>query len=93
MGWAPTSTRKQTPPELPGLNHQPKSTHPAAYVAEHGLVGHQMEEEALGPVKALCSSVGECQGQEVEVGGLLNSRSREGIAGFQRGNQYILKCK
>jgi hypothetical protein len=28
-----------------------------------------MGGEALGPVKALCHSVGECQGDEVEVGG------------------------
>jgi hypothetical protein len=31
--------------------------------------------EALGPVKVLCPSVGECQGQEVGVGGL-GSRGR-----------------
>jgi hypothetical protein len=37
-----------------------------AYVAEDGLVGHQCE--ALGPVKVLCPSIGECQGQEAEVG-------------------------
>jgi hypothetical protein len=34
-----------------------------------------MEGEALGPVKALCPRVGECQGQKVGVGGLV---SREG---------------
>jgi hypothetical protein len=28
-----------------------------------------MGREALGPVKALCLSVGECQGREVGVGG------------------------
>jgi hypothetical protein len=28
-----------------------------------------MGGEALGPVKALCPSVGECQGQEAGVGG------------------------
>jgi hypothetical protein len=28
-----------------------------------------MGEEALGPVKAQCPSVGECQGVEVGVGG------------------------
>ena len=28
-----------------------------------------MEGEALGPVKAQCTSVGECQGREVGVGG------------------------
>jgi hypothetical protein len=46
--------------------------------------------EALGPVKVLCPSVGECQGQEAGMGGL---RSRDGGGGgggdgtFQRGNQ------
>jgi hypothetical protein len=28
-----------------------------------------MGEEALGSVKVLCPSIGECQGQEVRVGG------------------------
>ena len=36
---------------------------PTAYVAEDGLFGHQWEER---PVKALCPSIGECQGQEWE---------------------------
>jgi hypothetical protein len=35
-----------------------------------------MGGEALGPMKVLCPSIGECQGQEVGVGGLL-SRGRE----------------
>ena len=42
-----------------------------------------MGGEALGPVKALCPSVGECQGQEAGVGGLV-SRGRgrgEGVFG------------
>jgi hypothetical protein len=44
------------------------------------------EGEALCPVKALCPSVGECQGQEVGVGGLVsrgrgNSRISEGKSG------------
>jgi hypothetical protein len=34
-----------------------------------------MEGEALGPAKALCPSVGECQRQEAEVGGFM-SRGR-----------------
>jgi hypothetical protein len=34
-----------------------------------------MGGEALGPVKVLCPSIGESQGQEVEVGGL-GSRGR-----------------
>jgi hypothetical protein len=29
-----------------------------------------MGGEALGPVKVLCPNIGECQGQEAEVGGL-----------------------
>ena len=69
---------------------------PAAYVAEDGLVGHQWEEKALGPVKALCPSVGECQGQEAGVGELVSSGIGEGLRGFQSRNQergQHLKCK
>ena len=47
----------------------------AAYVAEDGVAGHQ--GEALGSVKALCPSVGECQGQELGVGGLVRGGRRE----------------
>jgi hypothetical protein len=37
----------------------------AAYVAEDGLVGRSsMGGEALGLVKIICPSTGECQGQE-----------------------------
>jgi hypothetical protein len=39
--------------------------------------------EALGPVKALCPSEGECQGQEAGVGGLV----------VVVGRGYHLKCK
>jgi hypothetical protein len=35
-----------------------------------------MGEEDLDPVKILCPSIGECQGQEAGVGGL-GSRGRE----------------
>jgi hypothetical protein len=38
-----------------------------------------MGEEALGPVKVLCLSIGECQGQKVGVGGLVSRRKRIGI--------------
>ena len=41
-----------------------------------------MREEALGPVKALSPSVGECQDQEVGVGGLVSRGSGEGIGRF-----------
>jgi hypothetical protein len=52
-----------------------------------------MGGETLGPGKASCPSVGECQGGEVGVGGRVGeyphrSREREdGIGDFQRGNQ------
>jgi hypothetical protein len=46
-----------------------------------------MGGEALGPVKALCPSVRECQGQEAGVGGLVSRERGEGIESFQRGNQ------
>jgi hypothetical protein len=36
-----------------------------------------MGGEALGPVKVLCPSVGECQGQEAGVGGLVNEKREE----------------
>jgi hypothetical protein len=59
---------------------------PAAYVAEDGVAGHQ--GEALGSVKALCPSVGECQGQEAKVGGLVSRGRGEEIGGrgFSEGN-------
>jgi hypothetical protein len=46
-----------------------------------------MGREALVPVKAQCPSIGECQGQEAGVGGLLSRGRGEGINGFRRGNQ------
>jgi hypothetical protein len=51
---------------------------PAAYAAEDGLVAHQWEERPWIPVKALCPSIGECQGQEVGVGGLMSRGRGEG---------------
>ena len=41
----------------------------AAYLAEDGLVGHHWEERPLGLANFICLSTGECQGQEVGVGG------------------------
>jgi hypothetical protein len=46
-----------------------------------------MGGEALGSEKALCSSVGECLGQEVGVDGLVSRRREEEIGNFQRGNE------
>jgi hypothetical protein len=45
-----------------------------------------MGGEALGPVKVLCPSIGECLGQEVGVGGLGSRGREEGIKDFQRGD-------
>ena len=52
-----------------------------------------MRGEAFGPVKALCPSVGECQGQEAGVGGL-GSRGRgerigRGAFGGETRNQSV----
>jgi hypothetical protein len=45
-----------------------------------------MGGETLGPVKVLCPSIGECQGQEEEVGELRSRGRGDKIGGFQRGN-------
>jgi hypothetical protein len=50
----------QYPPELVSL---------AAYVSEDGLVGHQWKERPIGRANFICLRTGECQGQEVGVGG------------------------
>ena len=42
-----------------------------------------MGGEALGPVKALCPSVGECQGGEVGVGGWGSILLEEGGGGME----------
>jgi hypothetical protein len=48
-----------------------------------------MGGEVLGPVKVLCPSMGECQGQEVGVDGLVIRRKEEGSGGrgFLKGKQ------
>jgi hypothetical protein len=46
-----------------------------------------MGGEVLGPVKALYPSIGELQGQEAGVGGLVSRARRERIEGLWRGNQ------
>jgi hypothetical protein len=61
-----------TPPELVSL---------AAYIAEDGLVGHHREERPLGIANFICPSTGDCQGQEVGVGGL-GSRAGGGYRGL-----------
>jgi hypothetical protein len=44
-----------------------------------------MEEEALGPMKALCPSVGECQSQEAGVGWVGEQGKGEGNRRFLGG--------
>jgi hypothetical protein len=41
-----------------------------------------MGGEALGPVKVLCPSIGECQGQEAGVVGLVSTGWGEGTGGL-----------
>jgi hypothetical protein len=49
--------------------YPPEPVSLAAYVAEDGLVGHQWKERPIGLANFICLSTGECQGQEVGVGG------------------------
>jgi hypothetical protein len=52
--------------------------------------------EALGPVKARCPSVGECQDREVGNEWVDEQGEGDGIGSFWRGNQervQNLKCK
>ena len=59
----------------------------AAYICSRGWPSwSSVGGEALGTVKLLCPSIGECQGQEEGVGGLGSRGVREGIEDFQRGN-------
>ena len=51
---------KQYPLELMSL---------AAYVLEDGLAGQQGKKRPIGSANFICLSTGECQGQEVGVGG------------------------
>ena len=54
----------------------------AAYVAWWISIGR----EALGPMKVLCPSIGDCQGLNLGLGELVSRERGEGIGGFQRGN-------
>jgi hypothetical protein len=46
-----------------------------------------MRGETLGPVKARCPSVGECQDREAGVGGLVCRRRGDVMGDFQRGGR------
>jgi hypothetical protein len=58
----------------------------AAYVSKDGLVGHQWKERPIGIANFICLSIGECQGQEVGVGGWGSGWGRvwvgEGVGDF-----------
>jgi hypothetical protein len=59
------------------LNHQPKKTHggtrdSSCICRREWPSWSSMGGEALGSVKVLCPSIGQCQGQEAEVGGLVS---------------------
>jgi hypothetical protein len=67
------------PLELPGTKHQPKKTHDGTHgsncMCSRGWSSwSSIEGEALGPLKIICPSVGECQGQKAVVGGWLAGR-------------------
>jgi hypothetical protein len=52
----------------------------AAYESEDGLVSHQWKERPIGRGNFICLSTGECQGQEVGVGGWGTEWGTLGIA-------------
>ena len=63
----------QNPQSSYGLNHQPKSTNGgtlgSSHICSRGWPSRSsMGGEALGPVKAQCPSIGECQDQEAGEG-------------------------
>ena len=84
--WSPTGgtsiwTHKYPQNSLE-LYHQKKKTRGvtcgSSYICSRGWPWwSSMGGEALGPVKVLCPSIGECQGLEVEVGWLLSRRQGE----------------
>jgi hypothetical protein len=90
-----------TPQELPGTKPQTWSTHGGTHgsscICSRGWPSRSsMGGEALGPEKAQCPSVGECQDREAGVGGLVSRGKGKWDGSFQRGNQergYHLKCK
>jgi hypothetical protein len=55
---------------------------PAAYVAEDSLVGHQWEERPLVLKRLDAPSVGECQGRETGMGGLVSRGSGDEMGVF-----------
>jgi hypothetical protein len=69
------------------LNHQSKSTHGITHgsscICNRGCPSQSsVGGVGLGPVKALCPSVGEWQGQKAGVGVLVSRERGKGIGGF-----------
>jgi hypothetical protein len=60
IGGTTICTNQYPPPELVSL---------AAYESEDSLVGYQWKDRTIGSANFICLSTGECQGQEVGVGG------------------------
>jgi hypothetical protein len=84
----------QYPYSSQGLNHQPKSTHGGTHdssrICSRGWPSwSSLGGDALGPVKTLCLSVGECHGQEARMGrvGGFVGKGRERGRRIWRGNQ------
>jgi hypothetical protein len=78
------------PQSSQGLNHQPKSTQGGTQgfsriCSREWPCWTSMGGEALGPVKALCPSIGECQDREAGVGGLVSRGRGDGIGEFSEG--------
>jgi len=66
--------------QTPQISQGPKSTHGGTYgsscICSRGWPCQElMGGEALGPVKAPCSSVGGCQGREVGGSGRVDERA------------------
>jgi hypothetical protein len=71
-----------------GLNHQPKKTHGGTHgsscICSRGWPSwSSMGGETLGPVKVLCPSIGNCQGWEVGMGGLVSRGRGDGMGVFR----------
>jgi hypothetical protein len=100
IGWntgSPVKELEKVPKELKGsaalqekqqyeLTSNPKACVPSCIYSRGWPSQPSVGGEALGLVKILGPSIGECQGQEVGVGGLGSRRRGKGIGYFWRGN-------
>ena len=73
---------KQYPQISLGLNHQSKKmhggTHVSSCICSRGWPSQSsFGGEAFGPMRVQCTSIGEWQGQEAGVGGLVSKERRE----------------